>query len=378
MKTFVPTLVLSILLALTTTASMAAPTDKASTEAQLESINSDVLQLKKLLDKLNKERSSAEKQLQSSEKEISNTQSDIRSIEKRLKEGQSELKKLKSRQQTLTAKKNKEQDRIAASVQSAYLASRDNRLKLLLNQEDPDEISRQLTYLKYLQKAQIDAIRAFEAVIEELQTNAEDQQQINDKLSLQKVELVAKQKLLRSRQQNRQKLITRINKRYNSNDQELDSLHQQKKQLEGILATLALRAKASKPLKQLRGRLQWPVKGSVKYKYNQKRPDTPIRWPGLFINTESGSKVTAIHDGTIIFSDWLRGYGQLIIVDHGSGYLSLYGHNQWLLKQEGESVLAGEELALSGQSGGQSNPGVYLEIRHKGKPQNPTSWLSKR
>ncbi|WP_257291393.1 peptidoglycan DD-metalloendopeptidase family protein, partial [Endozoicomonas sp. ONNA1] len=97
----------------------------------------------------------------------------------------------------------------------------------------------------------------------------------------------------------------------------------------------------------------------------------------VLISVKAGTKVNAIHDGTVIFSNWLRGYGQLIIVDHGNNYLSLYAHNQWLLKKEGDSVLAGEELALSGQSGGQNEPGVYLEIRHNGKPQNPVPWLSK-
>ncbi|WP_422472349.1 murein hydrolase activator EnvC family protein [Endozoicomonas sp. ALB032] len=351
--------------------------EKESPQTQLEAINGDIKHLKKLLDKLNNERSSAERHLQSTETEISQLQNSIRKIEKALEQGQADLKKLESRQQALTAQKNKEKSRIANSVRSIYFASRDNRLKLLLNQEDPEEVSRHLTYLKHLQKAQLEAIEAFEKTLTDIEDNRQQQQALNDRLEKQQADLTQKQDRLIKSRNDRKQLISRINDQFKSNDRELDSLNRQKQQLQALLAQLAARKPASSPIQQSRGKLSWPVKGRVLYGFNQQRPDTRIRWKGILISVKAGTKVNAIHDGTVIFSNWLRGYGQLIIVDHGNHYLSLYAHNQWLLKKEGETVLAGEELALSGQSGGQNEPGVYLEIRHRGKPQNPVPWLSK-
>ncbi len=350
---------------------------KESPQAQLEAINGDIEQLRKLLDKLNKERSSAERQLQSTETDMSQLQNAIYKIEQTLEQGKADLKKLQSRQQALTAQKNKEKNRIANSVRSVYLGSRDNRLKLLLNQEDPEAVSRHLTYLKHLQKAQLEAIEAFEKTLADIADNARQQQTLNDKLAEQRANLSEKQEQLIESRNDRKALIAEINHQFNSNDQELGALHQQKQQLQEVLAQLAARRSANSNIQQSKGKLPWPVNGRVVYHFNQQRPDTRIRWQGILISAKAGTKINAIHDGTVIFSDWLRGYGQLIIVDHGNHYLSLYAHNQWLLKEEGEKVLAGEELALSGQSGGQAEPGVYLEIRYKGKPQNPIPWLTK-
>ncbi|KEQ19393.1 hypothetical protein GZ78_05400 [Endozoicomonas numazuensis] len=351
--------------------------EKGSPKDQLEAINGDIEHLRKLLEKLNKERSSAERQLQSTETEMSQLQNSIRKIEKELKQGKTEIKKLQSRQKALTAQKNKEKDRIANSVRSVYLASRDNRLKLLLNQENPEEVSRHLTYLKHLQKAQLEAIETFEKTLAEIEDNKQQQQVLNNRLEEQQTILAQKQEQLIKSRSDRQQLISRINRQFQSNDRELDSLNQQKKQLEEVLAQLAARKPTNTQIQQSKGRLPWPVNGRVLYGFNQQRADTRIRWQGILISAATGTQVAAIHDGTVIFSDWLRGYGQLIIVDHGNNYLSLYAHNQWLLKKEGETVLAGEALALSGQSGGQTEPGVYLEIRHNGKPQNPVPWLAR-
>ncbi|MRI32571.1 hypothetical protein EOPP23_06170 [Endozoicomonas sp. OPT23] len=375
MKITAPVLVLAALLS---TSVFAANSDKAATQSQLESIQTDIKHMKKLLDRLNKERGSAEKDLTEAEGGISELQNQVRDLEKRLKKGQASLKKLQSRQNDLTAQINDQKDRIASSVRSAYLASRDNKLKLLLNQQDPSEAARQLTYLKYLQKAQLDAIESFEQSIAELEENRQQQIKVNDQLASERSSLKKQQARLKSARKDRQKLLSKIKLRYANSGKRLKTLTAERKKVEEILAQLASRPYSGLPLNKLKGKLPWPVKGKVLYRYKQLRPDSPIRWQGVMIAAEPGSQVKAIHDGTVVFSDWLGDFGQLIIIDHGNNYLSLYGHNQWLLKQEGESILAGEPVALSGQTGGQSQPGVYLEIRRSGKNQNPTGWLKKK
>ncbi|UYM18799.1 murein hydrolase activator EnvC family protein [Endozoicomonas euniceicola] len=351
---------------------------KATTEAQLETINSDIEHLKGLLSKLNRERSSTEQKLQRSEQEMSKLRQSIRSLENQLEEGNQQVKKLQRRQQELTARKNKEKKHIASSVHSAYLASRDNRLKLLLNQESPEDISRHLTYLKHLQQAQLDAITAFENTLREIDNNTREQEQVNASLSQQKSSLQEQRDDLKRVQGQRQRLISQIRQRQGSSNQRLKNLDRQRHQLETILSQLAAKAALQRPITSDQGDLKWPVEGEILYGYRQKRPQSGMSWEGVLIAVDSGTRVNAVHDGTVIFSNWLRGFGQLIILDHGDDYLTLYAHNQWLLKAEGETVLAGEPLALAGQSGGLEQPGLYFEIRHKGKPQNPSRWLQTR
>ena len=351
---------------------------KATTEAQLETINSDIEHLKGLLSKLNRERSSTEQKLQRSEQEMSELRQSIRSLENQLEEGSQQVKKLQRRQQELTARKNKEKKHIASSVHSAYLASRDNRLKLLLNQESPEDISRHLTYLKHLQQAQLDAITAFENTLREIDNNTREQEQVNASLSRQKSSLQEQRDDLNRVQDQRQRLISQIRQRQGSSNERLKNLDRERNQLETILSQLAAKAALQRPITSNQGELKWPVEGEILYGYRQKRPQSGMSWEGVLIAVDSGTRVNAVHDGTVIFSNWLRGFGQLIILDHGDDYLTLYAHNQWLLKAEGETVLAGEPLALAGQSGGLEQPGLYFEIRHKGKPQNPLRWLQTR
>ena len=130
-------------------------------------------------------------------------------------------------------------------------------------------------------------------------------------------------------------------------------------------------------LSKLKGKLIRPADGRLRKLFGKRRQGQ-VRWKGILIDSSSGSQVRTVHDGKVLYADWLRGFGLVAVVDHGKGYMSLYGHNQALLKQAGDAVQAGETIALVGQSGGQQSPNLYFEIRHKGKPVNPSAWLSNR
>ena len=272
MKITTPVLVLAALL---TSISAAATTEKAINQSKLETIQMDIKHMKKLLDRLNKERSSTEKNLTDAEGDISKLQHQVRDIEKRLNTGKASLKKLQSRQNKLTAQINDQKDRIASSVRSTYLASRDNKLKLLLNQENPAEASRQLTYLKYLQQAQLKAIEDFESTIAALEDNRLQQVRVNDQLTTERQSLKQKQEKLKSSQAKRKKLLAKIKLRHTNSDKKLAALNAERKKVEEILASLASRPFSGQPLAKLKGRLPWPVKGKVIYDFKQKRPDSP-------------------------------------------------------------------------------------------------------
>jgi len=126
-------------------------------------------------------------------------------------------------------------------------------------------------------------------------------------------------------------------------------------------------------LSKFKNKLQWPVQGRITHAFGQRKQGY-LRWKGVLMSAPVGKPVYTIHNGTVLFADWLKGYGLVVVIDHGKGYMSLYGHNQTLLKNVGDRVEIGEPIALVGQSGGQNNAGVYFEIRHKGKPVNPKHW----
>ncbi len=371
-------LLMTILLASPLMAYSAPTSNKTQTEAEIKVIEHDIQQMNKLLGSLNEQRTSVQTRIQKSDQELVQLQKDILSLEAKLKEGQGDVKKLQRRQNSLAVDIDQQKKQIARSIKSMYLTSNDSRLKLLLNQEDPEEISRQLTYLDYVQKAQLGVIRKFETSIKELNEVERQKQTLLTQLSTEKVTLDKKKASLQKRQAERKKMLASLNKKRSNNSHELIKMQQQREKLKDVLASIQSRIiVGSAPFTALKGQLPRPFSGKVLYGYNRQRPDTRLSWPGIFMSGQSGQPVRVVHDGRIIFSDWMRGYGLLTIVDHGEDYLTLYGHTQEVMKKEGDVVLAGEVLATSGQSGGQLNSGVYFEIRKKGNPVNPEKWLRK-
>ena len=375
----------ALLLALLMTQSVAvlsapvpADSEKAMTEAEIKALEQDIQKTKELLESLNKERTTTQSRIERADKEISKIQKNINELETRRREGQNEVKKIQGRQNTLTAKTEQQKEQIASSLRSMYMNSSDSRLKLLLNQEDPEELSRQLAYLEYAQQAQLKAIREYEETVSELKRLEQQQNALVVRLSREKDQLDKDRERMVKQQAARQKLLKDISGRRRKSGRELTRMEQQHQELTEVLTQIeSRRIESSQPFNKLKGKLQWPVSGKVLFSYDQKRPDTRLSWPGIFIESNPGEPVRAVHDGRVIFSDWMRGYGLLTIVDHGNDYLTLYAHNEWTLKNEGEVVLAGEPLALSGQSGGQLSPGLYFEIRRNGNPENPVSWLKR-
>ncbi|MBO9495531.1 peptidoglycan DD-metalloendopeptidase family protein [Thalassotalea sp. G20_0] len=353
--------------------------EQVATEAEIKAIESDIQHTKELLESLNAARTSAQKQVQKNDKAIQQLNTDIITLEARLKEGQGEIKKLQSRQQRLTAKSEQQKVQVARSLQSLYKSLGDSRIKLLLNQEDPDSVSRQLVYLDYFQKAQLQSVREYEKTLAELKSVEHDQQTLLTRLNQEKAVIDQKKQSLVKQQSERKQRLSELASRYQKGGKALKQLEQEREKLDKVLASIISRQLGnSESFYSRKGKLLWPVKGRVLFKFNDQNPETRMRWQGMFIAATSGTTVNAVHDGRVIFADWLSSYGLLAIVDHGDNFLTLYAHNDTLLRQEGDTVLAGEPLALSGQSGGQQTEGVYFEVRLKGKPQNPSLWLGRK
>jgi septal ring factor EnvC (AmiA/AmiB activator) len=273
-----------------------------------------------------------------------------------------------------------QQGALAAQVRAAYAMGRQERLKILLNQQDPAELGRVMAYYEYFNRVRASRIRALSELLEQLaQTEASltreqerlRQFEVNERQALAQLEAARSQ---------RHRIIEQLQARIQDQAQELNRLKQDEQKLRDLIEQLS-RALADLPVpsdKQSfpsrKGKLGWPVKGSLAARFGSPRKIGNLRWDGTVIAAAEGTEVRAVHYGRVIFAGWLRGFGLMLIIDHGDGYMSLYGYNQVLFKEVGEWVEPGERVALVGNSGGQLNAGVYFGIRHNGKPVNPQRW----
>ena len=264
-------------------------------------------------------------------------------------------------------------------MRAAYVLGRQEPLKLLLNQKDPALAGRMFAYYGYFGRARADQIRLIEddvRRIAELQTELEAEDERLAELERQQKEKLA---ALESAREKRQAVLVSLEAQTHTRAQSLERLKGEQAGLERLLRELRA-AMARFPVEgndaftRLRGKLAWPVSGQLVARYGESRAGG-VRWEGVLVATERGNPVKAVCAGRVIYADWLPGLGLLTIVDHGDGYLSLYGHNDKLMKAVGEEVAAGDTIASAGDSGGSPRPELYFEIRKGGKPVDPRPWF---
>lgn len=299
----------------------------------------------------------------------------------------------KEKKQIESAKKQQEQI-LAKQLRAAYSTGHHDYLKLLLNQKDPASVQRTITHYQYLNKARINEIESFKTTIDKLvAVTAQHQTQVSQLNELKQKHSEEKQ-LFELKKTKRKQTLTALNSKRLTEKQKLAKLEQEENALVNLLKRMAEQARAQakyreeeqvkaeksaraivnlQGLAKLKRKLSWPVKGKIQHSFGTNKQGY-LTWKGVFLSAPLGRQVKTIHNGIILFSDWLKGYGLVSVVDHGDGYMSLYGHNQALLKAVGDRVEAGEPIALVGQSGGQIDSGLYFEIRKSGKAMNPKLW----
>ena len=323
-----------------------------------------------------------QQELRSTDQSIAGTSSDIRDIEAELKRIGAELADLNAQMQTLTAQRQQQAELIANHLAAAYRLTGEDFLKLLLNQQDPDQLDRMMHYHRYFAQARSDAIDAYKKTLTEIAANAEATQQREQALAQQQRNLDAERDELRSKRQGRERLLASLKTEMQGKADERTQLTEDRKRLESLITELQRRAQrgevASGAFARAKGKLPWPTAGKVAHRFGQDRSGGLLKWQGIFIDAPEGTPVTAVHSGRIAYSDWFRGFGLLTIIDHGNGFMSLYAHSDVLYKQIGDTVTAGETIATTGRSGGQTESGLYFEIRSNGTAIDPLVWLSRR
>jgi septal ring factor EnvC (AmiA/AmiB activator) len=364
-------------------AQAAAPAaDAKAKAAELEQLRTRLKELRSGLAEARGRQGSVQEQLRQSEQEIGRATRELARIDQDLATGTARLTTLQDQEQTQQAVIAAQRAGLANQVRAAYLLGRQEPLKLLLNQEDPARLDRALAYYGYLNRARVARIAAVQAQVQALKTLETQIMQENSHLQELRAQQVVEAESLRNTRQERQALLAAVSAEIQDKGTQITRMEQDERGLQNLLQDLQqaladfpdTAAANSQPFARLKGQLPLPVRGRVATRFGATRGEGMPPAHGLLIEVSEGSAVRAVARGRVAFADWLRGFGLLIIIDHGGGYMSLYGHNQSLYKDTGETVTAGETIASAGASGGQAQNGVYFEIRQQGQPVDPLAW----
>jgi len=353
-------------------------------QKQLDALESEISRFKNMLETTEGERTNLETNLEQNEKSINTLIKKIEKIEGDVDNGRKKIGRLRNKQEDLSLAKSKQQILIEKQIQAAHKIGNQEYLKVLLNQEDPNEISRMLTYYDYFNRARAQHITHYTAIIQQLREVAIDIEAENQMLEANREELKVRESELVTVQTAKRRTLIALKQRIRSTGNELRKKQEDRERLEQLLASIrrgfiGLPTPADiTPFNRMKGQLLLPVSGAIGQKFGSRRNDGKLRWDGMVIKAEEGTAVQAVHYGRVVFSDWLRGFGLLLIINHGEGYMSLYGHNQVLYRETGDWVVAGETIATVGNSGGQADAGLYFEIRVAGKPADPLLWCKAR
>jgi septal ring factor EnvC (AmiA/AmiB activator) len=354
---------------------------EAQAKQKLEQVRADIRKITDAERQTSAQRGDAASALREQELKVAATAKEVRSLDQQITAQQAKMTKLQGDRDALDVKLKDQRDALAALVRSAYAMGRGEELKLLLAQDRIDDISRMLRYYHYFEKARVGKI---DGLLKDLDALAQVQNAIEKEtaeLQSTRDQRTAQSKQLVDEREHRAKVIKELDAALKDQHSRLAALGKDEKamldliaKLRDIFADIPKQLAGAEPFAQLRGRLSWPIRGSIVSDFGA-RENSEQTSAGLLIAAKEGSDVHAISHGRVVYADWLRGYGLLLIVDHGDGYLSLYGYNEALLKDVGDWVDAGEAIATSGDSGGRKTSGLYFELRYQGKAVDPKGWL---
>ncbi len=357
--------------------------DQHASQQQLEKLKTRIQSVGKWLGRANTEKSGLSKQLKNIEEDIAKTHLKIKSLNQKVRKLASQVVELRKTEKQQQQALNQQTGQLTAQLRAIYLQGKQPAIKLLLDTDDPQNLSRYMQYFSYLKDARGEKIQAFEVALAKLAKTKKRILEQQAKISRNKKALENTETTLKAESVKRKKVLAKLEISIASESKRLQKLKNDQERLEGLLreveqaiANLSLPSD-SEPFVKQKAKLPWPTRGKVRERFGSRIAQGKLRSNGIRIATKGNTSVQAVHYGHVVFSDWLRGFGLLLIIDHGEGYMSLYGNNKSLLKEAGDWVSAGELISYAGDSGGASESGLYFEIRRHGKPLNPSKWLRK-
>ncbi len=352
-------------------------------EQELEGVRERISALKQSMDEAAEERDRLAGELQELEVAIAEQRMRIAEIEKEQRRTTNRKNQLDATLAEREAHLDDESAALSAQVRSAYLSGSHEKIRLLLNQRDPATLGRLMAYYNYLNDYRAENIEAVIAEIRELDVLrgqiAAEEARLGE-LSQSRYAVLTR---LNHSQEERSALLVSLRDRIKREGVEVDRLAAQEKDLTRLIAELTsilsdYPIRSEEPFSEHKGKLTWPVAGTLLHDFGQPRGGSTMKWNGVVLETPQGAEVRAVYHGRVAFADWLAGMGLLVIVDHGEGYMTLYGYNETILKKAGDWVAPGDVIATVGDSGGQSEAGLYFELRSGARPVNPRTWITRR
>lgn len=353
------------------------PQTPEEAKQQIQALQKDLQKLNSWLKEVKSERSDVEKQLETKEKDIQELLKKIQNIQESLKKGEKQLGELRVQQRSLQLSIQQQNEQIAAQLRAVYRSGNEESIKLLLNGDNSEEAQRLVQYNRYFSNARQSLINGFVTEVSDLNLVEKSIRSHRAQQAKEEIELKAERSRLTSQQADRRNLLAKLDKDLAKGDKRSKQLVQDQKNLQDMLQRLeeALAdiqiPDQDVPFSSQRGKLVRPLKTLSALSSNGS-----INLGGVTLRAKEGEPVHAIFSGRVVFSDWMRGFGFLLILDHGDGYMSLYGYNQSLLKEVGEWVGANDTIAMVGSTGGRPDPALFFAIRHNGTPLKPLSWVN--
>ena len=354
------------------------------TPGQIEDLKEEIADIDEWLADAEEDRSSLEQQLSGLEQEIGRLTRERRELRQQAREQQLRLTELGKEETELTRVLESQRDSLKKQIRAAWMEGDAPAVKVLLNEIDPDKIARTMTYYEYLSRDTIDRLEAFAANLRQLK---ETQKQVKaGRMRLAELEenVADRQQKLSSSKKEREQTLAALKTDISNRLSEREELEEDRKRLEKLLREVEEAIaniptpNESDPFGSLKNKLPWPAEGKIVRNFGDSYASGKLKHNGLLINTAEEGNVRAVHYGRVVFANWLRGFGLITILDHGDGYMTLYGHSSSLFTSPGDWVEAGEAIAQAGRTGGTNDPAVYFEVRHNGKPDNPRRWLGNR
>jgi len=372
---------------------LAGPADAAPKD-ELKQLRSRIEALQKELTDAEESKSEAADALRGSERAISEANRKLYELDRQQREVNAALASFQAQTRQTDSSISTQQALLEKLLYQLYLGQQMDYLALLLNGQDPNQVARQLYYYSYISQARTDFIAKLRENLNELNTLASRTREKSNELKIIQTEQAAQKRLLEKEKLAHQQVLASVSKQISQQRREIGTLQRNERRLARLVEKLAKILSEKKPpaklsnnqlpdssldaspFQQLKGKLNLPVKGELANRFGSPRTDSGLTWKGLFILSPSGQEVKAIAGGQVVFADWLRGFGNLIILDHGAGYMSLYSNNETLYKQVGDTIHGGDTIATVGNSGGNADSGLYFEMRHQGKPFDPLTWVT--
>lgn len=344
---------------------------------ELTHVTGQIQRLQKKISLDKQQQSGLEQQLKQSELTIGKVSEHIKTYHDSILQEQKKLSELKSTQQHSIIKMNKQYQALAEYTRGAFKLTQIHPLKIILNQEDICSLQRHLRYYHYLSQTRLELIETIQEFLDKIKINMQKMDRHQQNLKILLLQNKQQQKQLQQAQAHRQELLLQLNQRVQDKQQQLSTLLANQKALQEIITHLRISVNegiTGMSFHALQGKLDWPIKGSITGRYGSSMEVGDQHLSGVIIKAAQGTPVKVIAEGKVIFASWLRGFGLLIIINHGNNFMSLYARNHALYAKNGDHVNRGDIIASIGNSGGFDNTALYFEIRHNGVPQNPGIW----